>query len=369
MLVFSCSPSCDVSFPIHFSSDSSVVVVMTRQTCPVPVARITFPPYIILVLDECHVLVAGGGGSSRTGVANRVEIYRIDSYNKIADRISSFDTGSTAFMNGTTFEHDDERYIAAGGIGGVCQIFKLTLCPDCDIRVNGLKRNGSPVSLEPVASGIRLRRRSSSSPSREHASNGHATQLEHHQTSDESTDDGLRLKFELEHFKNVQCDFMPSSEDCFLKAVKYCHITQVLVTGGSDGHIRVWDFPSLEQKSDIVAHSDEIVDMDVDIMGESLLTVARDGHSCLWDLRSGKRIYELEYVIPVAKDAMRPLKYKFKGCRFLNSAEHPAVFFTTIVPATWTKVPEPCYLYRWHKNLIDRRVSVGTDPFTHMSIR
>ena len=351
---------------------------MTRKSCvpPVSLARLNFPPYVAAVLSEGHLLVAGGGGASKTGIANKLEIFEISRTSGRANLISSVDTKSTALMNGTVFQFDDQTYFAAGGIGGICQIFSTELSVDCDIRMNGIHKNGTPVGPEPHASSMHLRRRNSSSSSRDSVSNGHVPTAT---TVRPPADDECRLTYNVQPFESFKCDFHETVDpnnggkvdESFLKAVKFCAKSNVLVTGGADGHVRFWQFPTLTQSIDIHAHAAEIVDLDVDAVGESLVTIARDGRCCLWRMRDGSKISDLEYVIPVAKSAMRPVKYKFKGCRFLPAPEAPQVLFTTLVPATRTKPPEPCYLCRWdvRQCLIDRRVVVGTEHSAHMSIR
>ena len=44
---------------------------------PVLLARLDFPPYCMKVVSERHILVAGGGGSSKTGVPNCIDIYEL----------------------------------------------------------------------------------------------------------------------------------------------------------------------------------------------------------------------------------------------------------------------------------------------------
>lgn len=332
----------------------------------IPIARLNFPPYVALVLNQNYILVAGGGGSSKTGVANRMEVYEVNRVTGQAVRVSSFDTGTTALMNGTVFEFEDETYVAAGGIGGICQVFRMELSTDNDILLTGVHNNGHEND-----GNMFLRRRHSSSRGSDAATNGH---VGGHKLSP-LHDDAISLNYNVQPVHSFKCDFNQNKsakdDESFLKAVKFCPKSEALVTGGSDGHIRIWKFHSMTAVRDIPAHADEIVDLDIDLTGENLVTISRDGRSSLWRMETGDKLTDLEYVIPVATNAMNPIKYKFKGCRFLTAPEAPQVLFTTLVPATWSKKPEPCYLCRWNPRLwqIERRVVAGTDPFTHMSMR
>jgi prolactin regulatory element-binding protein len=323
-------------------------------------------------------MVAGGGGAVKTGVANKLEIFDVNRSSCQAERVASIDTASTALMNGTVFEFDDEQYIAAGGIGGHCQVFKARLTMDCDIRMNGMQKNGSPAfpeSNHQNENNTYLRRRNSSSSSRESLSNGHIVKSPAVARAD--GDDERRLTFDVQPFRDFRCDFNQNpnskSDDSFLKTVKFCNKSNTLITGGSDGHVRLWNFPSLmtDDVRDIPAHTGEIVDLDLDATSESIVTIASDGSCRRWRMRDGDKISDLEYVIPVAKDATKSVKYKFKNCRFYPLPDAPFVLFTTLVPAKWSKIPDPCYLCRWDVRtcLNDRRIIIGTDSPSHMSMR
>lgn len=60
-------------------------------------ARVNFPLFVVKTLTERHVLVAGGGGESNTGIANSIEIYELFKCPKSntcrAKRVAHFDTG------------------------------------------------------------------------------------------------------------------------------------------------------------------------------------------------------------------------------------------------------------------------------------
>lgn len=55
-----------------------------------------------------------------------------------------------------------------------------------------------------------------------------------------------------------------SSEDEPLqRVVRIGRSGKLMATGGTDGHVRLWQFPSLKQAVDISAHSREIDDLDI----------------------------------------------------------------------------------------------------------
>ena len=65
-------------------------------------ARVNFPLYAIQKVTERHILVAGGGGASKTGVANCIELYELikceNSDTCRAVRVAHFDSGKDCLV-------------------------------------------------------------------------------------------------------------------------------------------------------------------------------------------------------------------------------------------------------------------------------
>jgi len=426
---------------------------------PSLLARVNFPPYFVSALTERHILVAGGGGASKTGIGNSLEIYELEFDNQTktvnADRVHHLDTGSTAFMNGTVFESESGGiYLAAGGIDGVLHVYEVTVGVTQDENVNGSigsRRRSTSISKEskPVVASLpptfpedseevfmRRRRTSSTSSNRPSSpttkviplaplndvqengfhdndhdhnkengylsngqvhlngqvnSNGNSVNhgskhnhqqngVQHHRQKsfDISSIPVPTLCFNVNPVTDIQVDFkkeiqqqqgMVKVEDSFVKAIVYSPVGNILLTGGGDGHLRIWSgFPHIKPNplEDIPAHRDEIVDLDIDSHGQVIVTVCRVGVCSLWKRVNGSRIADLEFQPNNSK-----VKYKFKGCRFLPlEGERSRFLFTCNIPSQWTKPPLENYICRWDvkRFSMDKKVSVGVEPLAYMSI-
>lgn len=55
----------------------------------------------------------------------------------------------------------------------------------------------------------------------------------------------------------------------------------LIATAGTDGHIRLWDFPSLKLKLDIRAHKEDILDLDFDPTSTQVKIIALMFHVLL----------------------------------------------------------------------------------------
>lgn len=54
-----------------------------------------------------------------------------------------------------------------------------------------------------------------------------------------------------------------SSEEPLQRVVRISRNGEIMATGGTDGHIRVWQFPAMNRIHNIKAHSKEIDDLDI----------------------------------------------------------------------------------------------------------
>ena len=415
----------DVEVLQVFHGFSDAIIFLTMKACLL--ARVNFPPYFIAPLTERHVVVAGGGGSSKTGITNSLEVYELD-YDVekdavTADRVHHMDTGSTAFMNGTVFESKDgDQYLAAGGIDGFLNIFKIVIQvkdETQEVIPNGInkRRSSSPFQDNPnlpptfpedAAEVLRRRRTSSTSSNHgkrpssptvrsslqttledkenhhSHPSNGQSKQngvsLSRQQSFDLTCIVAPVISFDIQPVMRFQCDFKkemqlqnnhPKIEDSFVKVVRYSSEGNCLVTGGGDGHLRIWSFSPKTKNGtqkpilDISCHSDEIVDLDMDYHVTTLVTVCRDGVCCLWKRSNGSRIAQLEYQPNVR------VRYKFKACQFLpKTGENGKYLFTCLIPNVWTKQPQDNYLCRWNVKTfsMEKKVSIGSHALSFMTV-
>lgn len=123
---------------------------------------------------------------------------------------------------------------------------------------------------------------------------------------------------------------------------------------------------------DISAHTDEVDDLDIEPLGQKLVSISRDGHGYIWNAKTGSRICELEYVLPISKTSTKPIKYIFRGCRFgiVEGDKTRTKLFTTINPLVRQKPPNPTYICKWdtERNTIEKIVTGGQQLLSQLTI-
>lgn len=164
----------------------------------------------------------------------------------------------------------------------------------------------------------------------------------------------------------VQSDLNP--QDPLQKVVRFSPDLKLLLTGGTDGHIRVWEFPSLKKKFDFKAHEEEIEDLDMSPGNKYLVTVGRDFACSVW---SGNQLATglnwLETMPQIAKKT-----YRYMACRFgrVEDQKDALRLYTVQIPHRRDRKPPPCYLTKWDgKSLLPMLTSpCGTEVISTLAV-
>ncbi|RWS29894.1 prolactin regulatory element-binding protein-like protein [Leptotrombidium deliense] len=359
-------------------------------------ARVNFPLYTVKAVGERHILVAGGGGMAKTGISNALEIYELI-YEKSIDacravRVAHFDTGSficckcfilmlflgnRAIMSSAVFNEDNNFVLAAGGIDGMCIAYKMKY------SVNGFdnesrRRSSGSIDIKDGGEGLRRRRLSSNSSVKDDKENdvnvlNRPLKKNLDSQSRLGDDEYPNIGFVINKMRSIQSDFNNrEGEEPFVKVIRFSNASKMLVTGGADGHIRCWKYPEFKKILDIAAHSDEVDDIDIHPEGNTILSVSRDGHGYVWNAKTGSKICELEYVLPISRNSVKPIKYNFRSIRYgiVEGDSSNLRIFTILNPVVRQKPPNPSYLCKWNtkKYIIEKTVSVGPEVLSAMTI-
>jgi len=128
-----------------------------------------------------------------------------------------------------------------------------------------------------------------------------------------STADILRqsqqLLFDIQAADVVQTDFLKGAEP-LQRVVRISGNGQLMATGGTDGHLRVWTFPQMTLAAKLAAHSKEIDDLDFSPDSKVIISISKDAQGVVWELASGHIQHKLQWKTPEGA------KYLFKRCRY-----------------------------------------------------
>ncbi|XP_058818279.1 prolactin regulatory element-binding protein [Topomyia yanbarensis] len=272
----------------------------TRKPNEGLLARVNFPLYAIEMLTSRHVLVAGGGGASKTGVANGFEIYEIyhNGEKYVADEVVRHETGPTVVMN-CAIRNDEKRTLLLAGQESHCQMYLVNpIISSSEGEVVG----GKSDSVE----GLRKRKNVSYQPQ----ANGQVSPQPVNQKKGQHDKDRVRkqIRFEIKTGDSVQTDFTESEP--LQRVVRISPNGRIMATGGMDGHLRLWNFPKMTLLSDISSHTKEIDDLDFSPDSKHIVSIAKDGIGVIWSINPDKESRQLTWNPPEGS------RYLFKRCRY-----------------------------------------------------
>jgi len=266
----------------------------TRKPNDGLLARVNFPLYSVEMLTSRHVLVAGGGGSSKTGVANGFEIYELyhNGETFVAEEVLRHETGPSVVMN-CAIRPDERRSLLVAGQESHCQMYLVNSKVVCDSEFTKSFTKDDERT-------VRHRKHSSNS-------NG-ATGSRVEDIPNGDANPTKRIMFEIKPGDSIQTDF--ALPEPLQRVVRISPNGKIMATGGLDGNIRIWSFPSMTKITDIKAHTKEIDDMDFSPDNRFLVSVSKDSNGIVWNLQSGLEATRLTWNPPEG------VKYLFKRCRY-----------------------------------------------------
>lgn len=239
------------------------------------------------------MLVAGGGGSAKTGVANGFEIYELfhNGQHFVAEEIQRHETGSEVIMN-MSMRNIDRRSLLVVGQESHSQMFVI---------------NPKVGQLPPKEA---VNRRESSADIRQRK-NRERTESVGQEAAPAAGSDGQKIKrvyFEIKAADSIQTDF--TKPEPLQRVVRISPNGKFMATGGIDGHLRVWNFPRMTPLVDVAAHKKELDDIDFSPDSKHVLSIAKDGLAVVWAASTGKEVMKLQWTPPEG------VKYLFKRCRY-----------------------------------------------------
>ncbi|XP_011640599.1 prolactin regulatory element-binding protein [Pogonomyrmex barbatus] len=269
-------------------------------------ARVNFPLYTLQMLTSRHILVGGGGGSSKTGVANGFEIFELshNGVHFIAEEVTRHETGPSVVMNCASHNNGKKTWIVAGQESH-CQLYNVN--PKVVTLENGELIKGSTANTT-NKDGLRHRRNS------EKVEEPQSPKERIEEIKDDNSNvKSKKLQLILKPADSVQTAF--GNGEPLQRVVRVSLQGTIMATGGTDGRVRLWKFPQLHKLHDLDAHGKEIDDLDFSPDGSLLVSIAKDGKAFLWNLNDGTKNKELTWTSPEGA------KYIYKRCRFRKLTE------------------------------------------------
>ncbi|TRZ13330.1 hypothetical protein HGM15179_013761 [Zosterops borbonicus] len=282
---------------------------------PAELYRAPFPLYTVRLHPRRPLAItAGGGGAAKTGIRNGVHFLQLE---QIGGQLSAsllhcHDTETRATM--TMALAGD---VIAAGQDNSCHILRFSLREPEPPAAAG-KDGGGDRDKE---KGVRRRRGPAGAAQGSPPSQAREVKVE-----------------------SLQCVRTDTSPDALQKAVSFSSDGALLATGGADGFLRLWEFPSMKKTLEFKAHDGEIEDIALG-PDNKVVTAGRDFQCCVWQqdqLVTGLCWHENLPGIP-------DKAYRYQACRFGAVEDNAGALrlYTVQVPHKRERRPPPCYLTKW----------------------
>uniref|UniRef100_A0A914V7Q9 Prolactin regulatory element-binding protein n=1 Tax=Plectus sambesii TaxID=2011161 RepID=A0A914V7Q9_9BILA len=278
----------------------------SRQAPPV-VASCQFPPYCIQMLGSRHVLLAGGGGAAKTGVANQLNGFifeltnptpsadpnvKCDNLKLIQSLSVNTDTRATMNLDVAVIDPLSGKYLIATGQEDQCVIYRT----EFDVIYPENQKEGQ---RKP------------------------------------------QLTFTVNQLNMFRSDMHPKLPYQKVARFKPMSKGQQLVTAGADGHFRLWNLVTGQMVIEVNAHKDDIDDLDISPDGKVLVTVGHDAKTILWSLEDGSKLVEVPSPTELSSG------FRVRSCRFTRLGEKNLVFVSAHTPIQRGSKNQRSFLVLW----------------------
>lgn len=254
-----------------------------------------FPLYCLSMVGDRHLLVAGGGGSAKSGIPNAIDIYELKYDNRmmVLHRVNHYETKSRAVMNCAVVKRD-KNFSLAVGLDNSCMLFSLRY----KLMVPKIENE--------VLEGVRKRK-------------NNLTNSTNHNTATKM------IGFEIEAGDEVVSDH--AKDGGYQKVVRMCADMNSVVTAGAEGVLRCWELSTLNMRYEVKAHTGDIDDLDISPDGKYIVSISKEG-GCVWELQDGTKVATLQPNHNLATS------HRLRNSRFskVTDKDKSYVLYTTYIP-------------------------------------
>lgn len=256
-----------------------------------------YPLYAASLLHDGSLILAGGGGSSKTGVPNGAELFTYSGGENVSDKQQASQKNSTEDSTANHFTHS------------------FHFSSETKAIMNSDSHPTKPLLVVGMDEECRL----------------------------------FEVNTKDKAFKQVASvisDFR--KEEPYQKVCRFSASGNLLITGGTDSKARVWEIPSLKLLFTLEGHTGELKDADISPDESQAVTVAEDKTVNIWDLKTGK----IQHSLKADTRWDRKKNYRTQACRFATIEDEVFLITAHSLPkhpsrlvkwstSTWTPVGYP----------------------------